>query len=734
MLGASPFLPTLAFSLDLLELYRQLRRRQPSFGIQSFARAICAFHGLLYYPKLQEKLSRTFDVYLDLRARLQQLTDEALGRNSPDWRALYGCPCCGFKASILHSLQPVLVPARLHAMDGNNSQKRLRGAGRADLRQFDSDYFLSPAQVDVFANEISGRRRKVPEPGPPVPDEADAELALPTTNQPKSKCTDGWQAANATSMGKSVTEVFDQTGVFLTTCRHGIVELVTEMVRSGELAKYALASLDSIMRLYGHDQAVGYDIGCSMASTVTSTSLSTMAHARRLQLVVNAFHGYAHNRRCQLLYHVLYQLGAGIEDLETCERIFSSLNGVARSVRHASYFHWLQYLDLHLRRWDEDRYADLSKFIYNNYRQSLGIISEYSRELDLFTQLTGFSAPDFERWKVEELDYLENLPEEPEEDVQKVAYVEALMDLETAEYVSIAPCSVYGSPATVKAKELERRSAHRKLLLAQNVADDLERRLAIEERWTPERPEYIAVRDYIGKRKFIRAVETLEGLVVQRLFELAKANISGTGYKLRKHISHAITRRSGAVRTALEQYNELAPLQTPPRPVLKYSEVADYSWLADFDLLKESRSEVLEKPWSKPANREAAVKHFKIKRAREELDRLNVEAARLHAWVDSEDEQLLLRARDIEASRPHLSSHILQLQASRAKVNDSHRRRLWQIYSLKGYSGPAPDKIYSVEGCAEVEEEDDGVEIEDDDEVNEEVLQLGDLVHRMSVS
>ncbi|KAI0038722.1 hypothetical protein FA95DRAFT_1613160 [Auriscalpium vulgare] len=712
LLGATPSTPTLAFSLELLEFYRQLRRRQPSYGIQSFAKTVCAFHGLLYYLKLQEKLSRVFDVYLDLRSRLQSLTDEALSRNAPNWRALYGCPCCGFK----QPNEPALVPARLHAMDGNSSQKRLRGAGRADLRQFHSDYFLSPAQVDVFANEVAGKRRKVPEPGPPVPDDLEG---LPTANQPKSKCTDGWQAANATSMGKSVTEVFDQTGVFLTTCRHGIVELMTEMLRSGELAKYALASLDWIMKIYGDDQAVGYDIGCSMTSTVKSTSLGPEASSRRLQLVVNAFHGYAHNRGCQLLFHVLYQLGMGIEDLETCERIFSSLNGVARTVRHASYFHWLQFLDLHLRRWDEDRYAELSKFIYNNYRQSLAMISEYTGELAVFKQITGFGEADFERWMAEERNYLENLTEEPEEDLQKVAYVEALINLEatestyggitTVEFLTHTPASFRNGydpavlrSATVKAKELERRSAHRKLVLAQNVVNDLERRLAIEERWTSESPEFVAVQRRIDRSKFLRAVEVLEGLVVQRLFELAKANISGTGYKLRKHISHAITRRSGAVRTALEHYNSLAPLQTPPRPVLKYSE--------------------------------AAMKYFKVKRAREELVRLNVEASRLQAWVNHEDQELTSRARGVEASQPHLSAHISRLQATRAKVNDAHRRRLSQIYSLKGYSGPVPNDCRGIAGWVDDQDEDsDGVEIEDDDEVNEEILQLGDVVHRLSL-
>ncbi|KAI0038842.1 hypothetical protein FA95DRAFT_1613051 [Auriscalpium vulgare] len=79
LLGAAPYLPSLAFSFDLLEFYRHLRRRQPTFGIQAFAKVICAFHNLLYYPKLQEKLSRAFDVYLDIHRRLQHATDEALG-------------------------------------------------------------------------------------------------------------------------------------------------------------------------------------------------------------------------------------------------------------------------------------------------------------------------------------------------------------------------------------------------------------------------------------------------------------------------------------------------------------------------------------------------------------------------------------------------------------------------------------------------------------------------------
>jgi hypothetical protein len=62
-----------------------------------------------------------------------------------------------------------------------------------------------------------------------------------------------------------------------------------------------------------------------------------------------------------------------------------------------------------------------------------------------------------------------------------------------------------------------------------NRADEIERQLKIEERWSAEDPHYLEALKYIDNRTFINAVERLEGLVVQRLFELSKANLVATG-------------------------------------------------------------------------------------------------------------------------------------------------------------------------------------------------------------
>jgi hypothetical protein len=74
-----------------------------------------------------------------------------------------------------------------------------------------------------------------------------------------------------------------------------------------------------MLDVFGADQVVGSDIACSFRATVSNSSLGPKAAKNNLRLVVNAFHGHAHNRLCQLKNHLIYSTGIGLEDLETCE-------------------------------------------------------------------------------------------------------------------------------------------------------------------------------------------------------------------------------------------------------------------------------------------------------------------------------------------------------------------------------------------------------------------------------
>jgi hypothetical protein len=43
LIAGTPIRPKFAFSVDLLDIFYHLRRRQPSLGVQGFVKAICAF-------------------------------------------------------------------------------------------------------------------------------------------------------------------------------------------------------------------------------------------------------------------------------------------------------------------------------------------------------------------------------------------------------------------------------------------------------------------------------------------------------------------------------------------------------------------------------------------------------------------------------------------------------------------------------------------------------------------
>ena len=166
------------------------------------------------------------------------------------------------------------------------------------------------------------------------------------------------------------------------------------------------------------------------------------------------------------------------------------------------------------------------------------------------------------------------------------------------------------------------------------------------------------------------------------------------GYKMRRHIAQALSRRCTAIRNAIVRYNVLAPDQEPPRPHLEYSEVVEYCNFAEFEILKHSDHDLLSKDWSKLYNRQTANKYFKLERAKEEVQRCNIEVARLQAWVDHDDAELS-RAVAAHERDPVFAAHLKIVQEGRCQANHRIRARLQQIYSLPGYSGRRPSGLIS---------------------------------------
>jgi hypothetical protein len=170
-------------------------------------------------------------------------------------------------------------------------------------------------------------------------------------------------------------------------------------------------------------------VGCSLASTVASSSLSDEFTLKQYRLCVNAFHGYLHNAKCQKANHPNVIEGTGLEDLETMERIFSSSNQVAALTRHGSAYNRRVYIDMFLKNWDADKYRNLGIMLYNNCKQALDIINCESFKLTEAKVSLGISDADLESWQADEAIYFKTVGKEPQYDLHAVAYIDLLQEL-----------------------------------------------------------------------------------------------------------------------------------------------------------------------------------------------------------------------------------------------------------------------------------------------------------------
>lgn len=128
-----------------------------------------------------------------------------------------------------------LVPARMHAIDGCDSQKRDKTAGSCDERNFNSKYFLSRDFVNSFKDEVKSHAaaRRAEKDSPSTVELEDGFMA--PEGEQDDRCGSNWKAATSKELTPASKEAFEQTGVFACLCRHGIVEFMIEFVRSAEM-------------------------------------------------------------------------------------------------------------------------------------------------------------------------------------------------------------------------------------------------------------------------------------------------------------------------------------------------------------------------------------------------------------------------------------------------------------------------------------------------------------------
>jgi len=91
------------------------------------------------------------------------------------------------------------------------------------------------------------------------------------------------------------------------------------------------AATNTLARASGLPSRAEGDVGCVVGSAHLETQVSLQRSLNYTSLV-NAFHGHAHNRLCQLDNLTTYVEGLGLKDLEGCKQAFSKSNALASSI------------------------------------------------------------------------------------------------------------------------------------------------------------------------------------------------------------------------------------------------------------------------------------------------------------------------------------------------------------------------------------------------------------------
>ena len=172
-----------------------------------------------------------FNVYLAMVCGVEKHVQAVLEWDGENWQVLNVCLACCYSLEG----EPMLCGSRMLCLDGNNSLKCIAPTAKHQQGNMhvleESDYYLSQDYLNCFTNEVqswcmeegkdaAGNMYDGGDPANP----AKSLLAL---------CMHSWKAVSAEEK-KKMWAIFDEMGIFVSTCPHGIILWIADMVKSGE--------------------------------------------------------------------------------------------------------------------------------------------------------------------------------------------------------------------------------------------------------------------------------------------------------------------------------------------------------------------------------------------------------------------------------------------------------------------------------------------------------------------
>ena len=156
---------------------------------------------------------------------------------------------------------------------------------------------------------------------------------------------------------------------------------------------------------------------------------------------------------------------------------------------------------------------------------------------------------------------------------------------------------------------------------------------------------------------------------------------------MRTHIAKALQSRCKAIRNAVKTYNTAAAQLDPPRPSISWESISHINFLEEFNLLHNTRQDIHEKQWSRPAVRELMKLSQRVKQAHEEIDQCHIAVRRLYTAIHDEKDFFNVTLSRLRSGDPLVYGAVHDFIVRRERVNDLLLSRLKSLTDSPNYSG-----------------------------------------------
>ncbi|CAB4480494.1 unnamed protein product [Rhizophagus irregularis] len=277
---ATPCNPSLAFDFEVFELYYKLLF-EAHVPYLAFCKVLEALQSKqIITQNIYHSFISSFHQYLGLKSRIQTNFRKAYKNNDNE----FGCPACP---------QPNEENSNtIIAFDGNFQLKRLKSAGNDVENRLVNDRFI--ISEDNFRCWLLSNNQA-----------STTNIHLMNNNNKSetgpTSCESNFKATNQIKSLQKFKHL-DDTGIFGSTCRHGIPLKFLNLRNMGERYVLAECLIDHFQQQFSKSNQKFiflYDIACFLDAHIANPNNILYPYHERFTWAVSIFHAYAHTSKCQ---------------------------------------------------------------------------------------------------------------------------------------------------------------------------------------------------------------------------------------------------------------------------------------------------------------------------------------------------------------------------------------------------------------------------------------------------